>query len=168
VACCSGPVRSTFTAVSLSVHESVEIAAPADLVYGLVSDVTRMGEWSPETQACQWKSGATGPQVGARFSGNNRNGKHAWSTTCEVIAADPGRLFAYRVSYLGMAIAEWSYELRPTANGCELTETTIDRRRLPMKVIGGVGTGVNDRETHNRAGIIKTLAAIKTHAESAV
>ncbi len=151
----------------MPVHESTAIAASPDDVYQLVSDVTRMGEWSPETQACQWKAGATGPAVGARFGGSNRNGTHAWSTTCEVTAADPGRLFSYRVSYLGMAIADWSYELRATADGCELTETTIDRRRLPMRVMGSVGTGVSDRETHNRAGIIKTLAAIKAHAEAA-
>ena len=136
------------------------------MVYSLVSDVTRMGEWSPETRSCEWKSGATPAQVGARFTGRNRNGKHAWSSTCEVTAADPGRRFAYRVSYLGMAIADWSYELRATDGGCELTESTVDRRRLPMRLMGRVGTGVSDRETHNRAGIIKTLAAIKAHAET--
>ena len=27
---------------------------PADRVYELISDVTRMGEWSPETTACAW------------------------------------------------------------------------------------------------------------------
>jgi len=150
----------------LPVSESTAIASSPERVWELVSDVTRMGEWSPETQACQWKSGAAGPAVGARFSGRNRNGRYSWSTSCRVTAADPGRLFAYRVSYLGMAIAEWSYELRPTAEGCELTETTVDQRRWPMRVIGAVGTGVRDRDTHNRAGIQQTLAAIKAHAEA--
>jgi hypothetical protein len=46
-------------------------AKPAEL-YDLVTDVTRMGEWSPECVRCVWLDGATGPAVGARFRGSNR------------------------------------------------------------------------------------------------
>ncbi|HAY67306.1 MAG TPA: hypothetical protein DCY82_03325, partial [Acidimicrobiaceae bacterium] len=36
--------------VTLAAHEaSIEIAASPEAVYDLVSDVTRMGEWSPES-----------------------------------------------------------------------------------------------------------------------
>lgn len=38
----------------------VHVDAPPEIVYGVVSDVTRMGEWSPETVKCAWLDGAVG------------------------------------------------------------------------------------------------------------
>lgn len=70
---------------------SRRIAASPDLVWSLVSDVTRMGEWSPETERGVWLKGATGPTVGARFKGENQLGKKSWATVCEVVDAEPGR-----------------------------------------------------------------------------
>jgi hypothetical protein len=149
-----------------SVIEKAVIAASAQRVWGLVSDVTRMGEWSPETTSCRWESQADSAQVGARFSGSNRIGWRRWATSCTVTAADPGRLFAFEVTSLGMRVAEWSYALAPNGEGCELTETMVDQRALPMRLIGRLSTGVGDRMTHNRDGMIKTLAAIKRVAET--
>ncbi len=149
-----------------SVAEKAVIAAPAQRVWALVSDVTRMGEWSPETTSCRWEIGADSARVGARFRGNNRRGRRRWSTNCTVTAADPGRLFAFEVTALGMRVAEWSYALAPDGGGCELTESMIDQRRLPMRVIGRLSTGVSDRATHNREGMLRTLAAIKQAAET--
>ncbi|MEY2406750.1 MAG: Polyketide cyclase / dehydrase and lipid transport, partial [Acidimicrobiaceae bacterium] len=37
----------------------VHIDADPEVVYGLVADVTRMGEWSPETVSAAWLDGAT-------------------------------------------------------------------------------------------------------------
>jgi hypothetical protein len=58
----------------------VHIDARPDAVYTVVSDVTRMGEWSPETTKCEWIDGATGPAAGARFKGSNKRGFVRWST----------------------------------------------------------------------------------------
>jgi uncharacterized protein YndB with AHSA1/START domain len=148
------------------VVEKTSIAAPPLQVWELVSDVTRMGEWSPETTSCRWEKVATGAQVGARFSGSNRNGRRRWATSCLVTAADPGRLFVFEVSSLGLRVAEWSYALEVDGDGCTLTETMVDQRGPAMRVIGRWGTGVADRATHNRAGMVKTLAALKRVAES--
>ena len=74
-------------------HEtSVEIdAAPAD-VYALVSDVTRMGEWSPENVGADW-TGGTPSTEGATFEGHNRIGEREWSVPCTVtVAQSPGVL----------------------------------------------------------------------------
>jgi len=65
------------------------IEAPAEAVYALVSDVTRMGEWSPETASCRWVDGAWSAEVGARFRGSNRRGPLLWTTTCTVTRSDP-------------------------------------------------------------------------------
>ena len=64
---------------------SRDIAAPPDLVYAAISDVTRMGEWSEECHDCEWHEGYDGPEVGAKspagatpiqpsigFAGNSR------------------------------------------------------------------------------------------------
>ena len=61
-------------------HDSVTIhmSAPPEQVWDLVSDVTRIGSYSPETFEAEWIDGATGPAVGARFRGHvKRNGDRA-------------------------------------------------------------------------------------------
>ena len=42
--------------------DSISVAATPEELYALVSDVTRMGEWSPVCKACWWDDGA-GPQL---------------------------------------------------------------------------------------------------------
>ena len=81
----------------LDVSVTATIAAPARVVYDLISDVTRMPEFSPENIRGQWLGGATGPAVGARFKGTNRLGSTTWSTKPTVTAAEPGRRFAFQV-----------------------------------------------------------------------
>lgn len=149
----------------VSVHR--DVAAPADVVWALVSDVTRMGEWSPETTACSWKGGATGPAVGARFVGRNRNGRRQWSTGCQVVAADPGRSFAFEVTVGPLKVARWSYRMEPTDQGCRVTETWTDQRGAIAKLAGGPASGVKDREAHNRAGMEQTLERLAAAAEAA-
>ena len=73
------------------VQVSAQVPAPPAQVWGMVAEVTRMGEWSPETTSCRWIRGASGPAVGAKFKGTNKKGFRRWSTTCTVTAADPGR-----------------------------------------------------------------------------
>ncbi|MFN2524390.1 MAG: SRPBCC family protein, partial [Mycobacteriales bacterium] len=55
-----------------SVSRSTDVDAPADVVWGLVSDLPGMGRLSPENTGGRWSGGATGPAVGARFRGANR------------------------------------------------------------------------------------------------
>lgn len=53
-------------------QSSIDIAAPPDLAYDLITDVTRMGEWSPECYRCDWVDGVVAAIPGARFRGYNR------------------------------------------------------------------------------------------------
>jgi uncharacterized protein YndB with AHSA1/START domain len=149
-----------------TISDSIAIAAPAERVWSMISDVTRMPEWSPEQAATRWVGGATGPALGARFRGTNRNGWRRWSTSCKVTEFDPQRKFTFAVSSYGLPVSDWSYELTSTADGCTVTESTTDRRGVLIRVGGGVVTGVYDRATHNLAGIKTTLAALKSAAES--
>ena len=73
----------------------VEIDAAPLTVYELISDITHMGDWSPECYRCEWLNGATAAEEGARFRGHNRLGKVRWHTDAIVTVADPGREFAF-------------------------------------------------------------------------
>ncbi|MCU0268889.1 MAG: SRPBCC family protein [Acidimicrobiales bacterium] len=143
-----------------------EISASPEQVWALISDVTRMGEWSPETESCEWKGGATGPKVGARFQGRNRNGKKQWSTQCTVTAAEPGRSFAFRVKAGPLGVAEWRYDLEPVDGGCRVTETWTDERGWLVTTLGKPVSGVADRAEHNRRTMAETLGRLTTAAEA--
>ena len=73
--------------MSDEVSVSRDIAAPAEKVWAMVADVTRMPEWSPENTGCTWRGGATGPTTGAKFRGSNRVGKRSWKTDAVVTAS---------------------------------------------------------------------------------
>jgi len=149
------------------VSVSKDVTASADKVWAMVSDVTRMGEWSPENQGGTWLKGASGPVPGAKFKGRNKIGKRKWSTVATVIDADPGRRFSFRVAAGPMGVADWAYSFESTPSGCTVTETWTDRRNGFFKVIAGFITGVKDRASHNRIGMEQTLAALAAVAESA-
>lgn len=148
----------------LSVEERMS-ADPAR-VYELVSDVTRMGEWSPETTSCRWVGGARSAAVGARFRGSNRHGWHRWSTTCKVTAAEPGRRFAFEVGLLGTPVATWAYDIEPDGEGCRVIERWADRRPTWLEKVSPLATGVRDRAERNRVTMGETLSRIRRAAES--
>jgi len=50
---------------------TIEIKASPQAVWGALTDVTRMGEWSPECTGARWIPDATGPAKGAKFEGDN-------------------------------------------------------------------------------------------------
>ncbi len=142
-----------------------EIKASPDAVWNALSDITRMGEWSPECHTCAWIDGATGPAVGARFSGENRNGEYEWATECEVTECVPGKVFAFDGVFGDLRFAKWAYRIEPTAGGCLVTETWDEGR--PPEVIEFTKTisGVDDRGEHNRKGMEETLARLAAALE---
>lgn len=104
---------------------TVHMRAPVEAVWDLVSDVTRIGEFSPETFEARWTRGSTGPEVGAFFKGHvKRNGiGPTYWTLCRVDACEPGRRFEFTVTGPnGMDINTWGYELAPTDDGVDVTE----------------------------------------------
>lgn len=142
------------------------IAAPAEEVWAMIADVTRMGEWSPENTGGKWIGGADGPAVGAKFRGRNRLGWHRWSTLAEVTGCEPGREFRFLVTAGPLAVSEWSYRIEPSGDGCTVTETWDDRRSWLVRAGGLVISGVGDRAAHNRAGMEETLRRLAEAAET--
>jgi uncharacterized protein YndB with AHSA1/START domain len=150
--------------VMKTVSGSRAIAAPAERVFELVTDLPRMGEWSPENTGGEWAKGATGPAPGARFIGRNSNGKKSWTTTCRVTELDSPTRFAFDVTAGPVRISRWEYRIEPTASGCTITETWTDRRNPVMAKLGGVFSGVADRATFNRSSIESTLERLAAAA----
>jgi uncharacterized protein YndB with AHSA1/START domain len=142
------------------------IAADPVKVYNLVTDLPRMGEWSPENTGGRWVDGATGATVGAKFRGNNKRGPLRWSTTVTVTEATPGKQFAFDVTYGPVPISHWSYTFEPSGDGCQVTESWVERRPTWMKLAGVPMMAIADRSKHNRHGMEATLAALKVAAEA--
>lgn len=152
----------------MAVEVSQRIAAPPERVFALVADLSRMPEWSPEAAAVEWLDGASGPAVGARFRGTNRNGFRRWSTTCTVVAFDPPREISWRVRSYGMAVARWTYRVEPDGEGGTiLIESTDDERGAVIRFASRPATGVSDRAEQNRRTMTETLNRIKAAAEPA-
>jgi uncharacterized protein YndB with AHSA1/START domain len=148
---------------------SIEVAAPPERVYELVSDITRMGEWSPECYSCAWAKGSTGPEVGARFKAKNKGHRGPpWFNTPTVRAADPGREFAFNRSGPGIGSYTWRYAMEPIETGTKLTESYVAERPLPgvMSWITKKWTGSKDRDADLHAGMVTTLSRIKAAAEN--
>jgi len=152
----------------MTISRSVQVAAPAGTVWDLVSDLPNMGRISPENTGGAWRKGATGPAVGAVFTGHNRNGLRRWSTTVRVTKCEPGTSFAFAVSSVfGIPVSEWAYAIAPDAGGgCEVTESWTDRRPRWFKGPAGLVTGVMRRDdTSTAQNLEATLAALKKLAE---
>ncbi|MWA07046.1 SRPBCC family protein [Actinomadura sp. LD22] len=146
---------------------TVTIGATPDEVYRVISDPPSMALLAEETHSARWLDGATGPAVGARFRGYNRNGLRRWSTTCSITDADPGRRFAYEVAApFNIPISRWQYDIEPTADGCRVTETNWLRVPTWFLPFGILITGVADRASTNDANIAATLRSLKAHLET--
>jgi hypothetical protein len=149
----------------MKIIRSVHVEAPAQQVWELVSDLPRMGELSPENAGGKWLNGATGPALGARFRGVNRAGWRRWSTVATVTRCEPGTAFAFTVSSIGLAVAEWGYDIAVVGDSaCSVSETWTDNRGGVIKLLGRLTTGVPDREAFTATSIEKTLAALQAAA----
>lgn len=146
-----------------TVRRSTEIAAPPEVVWALVTDLPRMGEWSPENRGGTWRT--PGPAEGAVFSGTNGRGLRRWSTKATVTTYAPTRRFAFDVDALGLPASRWSYEVERTEAGCRVTETWTDLRGRLLRGIGRLATGVGDRTAFTAESIEQTLAGLKAAAE---
>jgi hypothetical protein len=98
------------------VTESVDIAADADAVYRLITDLPTMAEVAAETTSMAWVQG-DGARPGATFKGTNSNGGKSWTTKCTVTAADPGKVFAFDVRSAVIPVAHWRYDIVSTGEG---------------------------------------------------
>src|ERR1700675_3927914 len=112
------------------------MAAPPQRVWELVSDVTKIGRYSPETFEAEWLEGATGPAVGAKFRGHvKRNGmRPIFWTTGSVIAREPGRECRFGVGSPEKPLNIWRYRLESAGDGTDVTESFELAKTPPLRL----------------------------------
>lgn len=141
---------------------SIQIAATPEVVYDLVSDMSRVGEWSPECYRCVWTA-TEGPAVGSEFKGYNRVGPIRWTAKGRVTVADPAREFAFVTLYKGRQDeTRWRYRLEPVDGGTKVTES-YEFVWAPWYIRFGDLFLPRDRQL--RQGMQETLKKIKAAAE---
>lgn len=148
------------------VEVSREIKASPEAVWNAISDITRMGEGSPECHRCEWRDDASGPAEGARFIGHNRNGEFEWTTEALITECIPGKKFAFDGVFGDLHFSKWAYTIEPTDDGCLVTETWDEGR--PENIIEATKSisGVGERAEHNRKTMEETLARLAAAVES--
>lgn len=147
---------------------SLRVEASPDVLYDLVSDVTRTPEFSPEIVRCTWLDGAHGPTVGARFEAVNRTstGK-SWKNRPVVRAAERGQAFAFARTEPFAGTIVWRYQFDRDGTGTLITESYEVEKpigRIGWFVIERIFRAGNRREVL-RAGMQQTLARIRDTAE---
>jgi ligand-binding SRPBCC domain-containing protein len=116
----------------------ITVKAPAEAVWSVISDVTRVGEWSGECRVCQWVGDSADPVPGARFRGGNRRGWMRWTRLNQIDLTDaPKEMVWHTVSgWIYRDSTEWRVSLRPAADGTEVTESfRILRLSRPMETL---------------------------------
>jgi hypothetical protein len=99
---------------------STLVRATPEAIYAVFSDVSRFGEWSPETYRTEWLSTN-------RFRAWNRRRLAAWSLEAIVVEAVPARRFSFVVQAFGGDWTQWTYSVEP-ADRPGLTRLTEEIR----------------------------------------
>ncbi len=101
-----------------------DVATTPAEVWAVLSDPTRVGEWSHECHTVTWVDGNSRAEVGAKFRGTNRVGSFRWSRTCTITEMEPEQLLVYRTSGgVPPDSTEWRFLLEPVAGGTRITQS---------------------------------------------
>ncbi len=142
---------------------TVDIDAPVDKVWGLISDLSRMPQWSPQ---CRFMKTLGPLRPGTRTVNLNRRNFMFWPTTSRITEVIEGQKLAFRVDANNTI---WSYELEPTETGTRVIEsrhaengTTAVSNALVNALFGGVPSFEDELVD----GMNASLARIKAAAEN--
>jgi uncharacterized protein YndB with AHSA1/START domain len=140
------------------------VAATPDRVWAVLTDLSRMPEWSPELlRMVPLKPG--GLRVGQWYLGVNRRKAVVWPTRNVVAALEPGRLLSWDTASSG---ARWIWELEPTSEGTRVVHrrpvphrlTLLSRAFAPL-VLGGSVEHADELEDGMRQTVARLKAAVE-------
>jgi uncharacterized protein YndB with AHSA1/START domain len=141
----------------------VDINAPVARVWGLISDLRRMPEWSPQ---CRWMKPFGPVRQGTRTLNLNRRNRMYWPTTCTVVEIVPAKKLAFRVNTNHTV---WSYELQPTGGGTRVMESRHAENGVTAFTnlsVNALFGGTTNFERELLEGMNTSLAHIKAAAEN--
>jgi uncharacterized protein YndB with AHSA1/START domain len=124
---------------------------PVERVWELITEIGRIGEWSPETAWAAWRPGDA-PRPGARFDARNDFGPgESFPVECVVTAAERPAVFEWVVLDDDRDVERpgsvWRYELEPAGAG-----TLVRHRFSHGPGLTGLREGV--RQDPDRAEVV--------------
>jgi len=139
------------------------VAVPPDRLWALLTDFSRMPDWSPElVKMLPMKPG--GLRVGQWYLGVNRRKAVVWPTRSVVAELQPGRTLAWDTKSSG---ARWIWELERTESGTRV----VHRRPVPdgitvmSKLFAPAFLGGSDGHADElEVGMAETVARLKAAA----
>jgi uncharacterized protein YndB with AHSA1/START domain len=148
---------------------SLEIEADAHKLYEMVSDLPRIGEWSPECVTVVWEGEVSEPVVGTEFVGHNAVGpgrRIKYKRHGTVLQATPGQVFEFITDEGGKPSTKWTYTFEDLGDGrTKVTEAyTVEWIPLWARILD-VPT---NRHKELLAGMRTTLENLKQSAEGRV
>jgi len=148
-------------------HVELQIDADAETLYAMVSDLPRIGEWSPECERVDWEGDVTTPVVDTTFMGHNAVGpgrRIRYSRHGRVLAAEVGREFAFVTDEGGRESTVWRYTFEPVGDGATRVTESYEVRWIP------VWARILDVPTNRHKDLLKgmrsTLERLKATAEA--
>src|SRR6185312_2878153 len=142
----------------------IDIDAPVDKVWALITDLRRMPKWSPQCRMMK----SLGPlRHGTRTINVNRRNWLFWTTTSTITELVPQKKFAFRVNTNNTI---WSYELEPTETGTRVVESRHAENGVKPAsnaLVNLLFGGVPSFEDELLDGMNASLARIKAAAEKA-
>lgn len=158
------PVNQRFWLTTDSV--SLDIDAAPDRLYALISDLPRIGEWSPECERVEWDGDVATPVEGSTFVGHNAVGpgrRIRYRRHGTVLTAEPGKAFSFITDEGGRPSTAWHYTFEPIAPGRTRVTEAYEVRWIPTWArILDVPT---NRHKELLAGMRTTLDRLKATAE---
>ncbi len=146
---------------------SLDIDADADQLYAMVSDLPRIGEWSPECERVEWDGDVTAPVEGTEFVGFNAVGpgrRIRYKRHGTVLTAEAGKAFSFITDEGGKPSTAWHYTFEPLGEGRTRVTEAYEVRWIPIWArILDVPT---NRHKELLEGMRTTLDRLKTIAEA--
>lgn len=140
------------------------VDVPVERVWSLVTDVGRMGEWSPECVFAAWRPGqGEVPRAGARFEARNEyaDGFTA-AVECVVTEAVRPSVFAWVVLDDDRDVERpgsiWRYELHGVEGG-----TRVRQRFTHGPGLTGLRASMRDDPGHSRTALEGRLAELRAN-----
>lgn len=149
----------------------VEVEGSPQAVWAVVSDVTRTPEWSPVVVGATWIDDVSGPELGARFRGDNRFNGFRWSRQCEVTACDPPRVFAFSTfGRDGREQTRWRYTIETVDDTTRLTlayqVVTLPRWVALAQRVPGMAKTSARQATENMTSSLQRIAELASAASA--
>lgn len=145
---------------------SIEISASPSQVWGVVSDLSRMPEWSPQTRKTIIRGRPL--RLGSTMINVNRRDVRIWATRSKVVAFDPGQRIAWKIKENH---AIWSFDLQGLDDNTrtkliETRDVSADTTKLSKFLIDKFLSGEESFEQELTAGMRQTLQRIRLAVES--